>query len=294
MRTAYIRLRFIPAMGALAGLTKYGYRALVMISRRSLVGGAAAAAAFATSRRTLAYRGSDLSAPDPFYMPDTGNGSFPAWKRTNNKTPASAALNGCLRNIILLVVGQSQLCNVNPTAYAPTNITKINNFNVLDEACYQATGSLLGCSNYNATTEYGNPATRVADLLITNNICDIVWLITPAIGGTAVAEWDTGSCSQRIAVAVARLAARGIAASQISGVLWGQGESDKDAGTSQASYQASLSSVISKSRTLGSQRLGLSLLKATRAAPYQAQYRPHRPGSSITLLEYGLARTQMR
>jgi hypothetical protein len=67
----------------------------------------------------------------------------------------------------------------------------------------------------------------------------------------AVAEWDTGCCSQRIAASGARLASRGIAANQISGVLWGQGETDGGNGTTQAAYAASLSSVISKSRALG-------------------------------------------
>jgi hypothetical protein len=196
-------------------------------------------------------KGSVISAPDPFILTDSGNGSFPAWKRTSNKTRASTALNGGLRNIILLVIGQSQLCNVNPTAFAPTNITKINNFNVLDGGCYQATGSLLGCTNKDAVSEFGNPATRIADLLITNNRCDIVWLITPAIGGTAVAEWDTLSCSQRIAVSVARLAGVGIPASRIDGILWGQGETDGLNGVTQSAYATSLGSVISKSRTLG-------------------------------------------
>lgn len=164
----------------------------------------------------------------------------------------AATLNGGLRNIILLVLGQSQFGNVNPTAYVPANITKINNFNIFDGACYQATGSLLGCTNYTAATEAGNPATRIADTLIANNRCDMVWLITPAVGGTSALNWDVGgTCAPRITVAVARLAAIGISASRIDGVLWGQGETDGLNGTLQATYAASLGSVIANSRTLG-------------------------------------------
>lgn len=196
-------------------------------------------------------RGPVISAPDPFAFPDFLNTASPTWRKTSNKTMASTVLNAGLRNLVLLIVGQSQMGNVNPTAYVPTNITKINNFNIFDGACYQATGSLLGCTNYDVTNEHGNPATRVADMLITNNICDVVWLITPAVGGTPVAAWDTGGCSQRVGIAVARLAAIGIPASRIDGVLWGQGETDSLIGTPQANYQGSLASVIAKSRALG-------------------------------------------
>lgn len=196
-------------------------------------------------------RGGFVSNPDPFILADTGNGSFPAWKRTNNKTASPMVLNPALRNLVLLVIGQSQMCNVNPTAFVPTNSTKVFNFNVLDGALYTITGSMLGCTNYDAVSERGNPAARIGDTLVTNTIADRVYLITPAIGGTPVSEWDTASCSQRVAVAVARLAACGFPASRIDAVLWGQGETDGLNGTTQAAYTASLQSIIAKSRALG-------------------------------------------
>src|SRR5882672_5824507 len=121
------------------------------------------------------------SAPDPFILPYLGE-----WNRTDLKTPASSIINNGVRNIFLLVAGQSQICSVNPTSYVPTNIANIKNFNVLDGGFYQATGSLLGCTNYDAISNYGNISLRVADSLITGNVCDVVWLINVAIGGTSV------------------------------------------------------------------------------------------------------------
>jgi hypothetical protein len=216
-----------------------------LASRRSVIAGAGGLLA------SMAYSRPGVIS-DPFTFAENGHGSSPGWNKTNNKTLVSPILDGTKRNGLLLVVGQSNVCNVNPTSYVPTNISKIINFNPFDGGAYQATGSQLGCTNWDTIADYGNPTLRVADMLITNNIFDFVWHLNIAIGGTAVADWDSGgSCSQRIRFLLLRLASHGIQPSAITGVLWGQGETDTANRTSQASYARRLGNIIAASRALG-------------------------------------------
>lgn len=219
-----------------------------MLSRRAFLGsGAASLIAVSSGYADQGF----ISAPDP-YLIAFKNQTFPDWNNTKNKTQVSAVLDGAKRNILLMVAGQSNLCNLNPTPFVPTNTTKIINFNLLDGAAYQAVDPLLGVTNNSLTVPAGCPAGRIADTLITNNVCDVVWLLMVAEGATAIADWNTGGLvADRIPAMVARLAARGIPASRIDGVIWGQGETDTTNGTSQAAYAASLSSVITNSRTAG-------------------------------------------
>lgn len=181
------------------------------------------------------------------------------YQATGGKTVRSATINTGIRNLVLIVAGQSNYQNVAPSAYTPTNASAIDNFNVYDGGMYAAADPLLGASwmyttlgQSGSNPSPGNIGTRVADLLITNGKFDRVILVPVAIGGTSVSMWATGSLSNRITTAMARLESRGIVPGMTNvtfAVIWGQGESDS--GTSQADYTSRLNTVISNAAAAG-------------------------------------------
>lgn len=189
--------------------------------------------------------GSVISGADPYVVNDTstalGN------RDTNAKTLSSQSLNIAIRNCILLIAGQSNVSNSFPTQYTPAHTGSVDNLNLYDGAIYAAADPLLGCSGPtpNFAGGSGNFAGRLADKLITANKFDRVILVPIGVDGTSVADWQTTYCT-RILAALARLAYRGMTPTAI---LWGQGENDH--GTSQAAYTASLTALISMTRTAG-------------------------------------------
>jgi hypothetical protein len=87
---------------------------------------------------------------------------------------------------------------------------------------------------------FGNLSARVADTLVTNARFDRVILVPIAIGSTKVADWATGDLSSRFQVTMLRLASRGITPATTEatfGGIFGDGEDDNLAGTSQAVAQ---------------------------------------------------------
>src|SRR5437764_987243 len=88
------------------------------------------------------------SAPDPFIMgenprSDTLNNNV-GNKDTNTKTVRSLAINLGIRNLVLLVAGQSNYTAVAPSAYSPTNGSALDNFNPYNGQMYAAVDPLLG------------------------------------------------------------------------------------------------------------------------------------------------------
>ncbi len=193
-----------------------------------------------------------VSGPDPYFIDETGSGSFQCWRRTNNKTLVGASLDPAKRTCVLLVLGQSNVSNLNPAPYFSSNAGSIINFNIYDGGAYQAVGgSLLGCTNAQPSSEFGNPVLRLADKLIDSKKFDVVWLLTPAVGGTTVFDWDVGSCSTRVDVMIKRMRSQGIDPSVITAVLWGIGETDNAIETSTEAWRESMMSIVAKSRGLG-------------------------------------------
>jgi hypothetical protein len=154
-------------------------------------------------------------------------------------------INTAIKNLVLIVAGQSNCENVAPTAYTPTNGTVIDNFNVLNGQMYAGADPQLGCTNAPSGSTFGagNIAMRVADQLITNGKFDRVILVPLCSGGSSITFWDpsvSGTLSPNPVAAMARLAQAGYIPGGTGltfGFLWMQGESD--AGTSSAAYQAS-------------------------------------------------------
>lgn len=204
------------------------------------------------------------SIPNPYFSTDIGQGNWGCggqyqcngpFADTSGKTSRSLTINHGIRNLVLISAGQSLREGQTPSAYIPTNSTVIDNFNFLDGNMYAYSDPPLGASYQLAGIPGGGPGSlggRIADKFVSGGQFDRVIVVNVAVGGTAVAQWATGGIlSDRLCLAMRRLAGSGITqGSNVTfAIEWGQGESD--AGTSQASYTASLNSVISNVQACG-------------------------------------------
>lgn len=194
-----------------------------------------------------------VSAPDPYAIIDVASPSTaPSNINTNGLTPRSLAINPALKTLVLITAGQSLMANVfGPTVYVPTNGSVIDNLNIYDGAAY-AFGSnpTIGTGGVG-----GNVAPRIADMFVSNGIFNRVIVVPIAVGGTPISQWvGTGPFAGRFAVAMKRLAARGITPTTPGvtfAVVWGQGEKDTDLGTTQAAYASNLNAWIAAARSAG-------------------------------------------
>ena len=136
--------------------------------------------------------------------------------------------------------GQSQGTNVSTTPHTVTNPTKHFNVSLQNGGIYQAADPLLSVAGTG-----GSIWATLGDSLITaGNYDNVIWLPVN-VGSTAIVEWrNNGVCVHRIRAAVSRLFALGIPASNIT-ILAMIGESDANAGTSQATMQAGFTEVRS-------------------------------------------------
>lgn len=197
-----------------------------------------------------AQRGGGTSV-DLFYL--AGTGSINRATAGVSLSSSGQTVSNSIKNLILLLAGQSNCADLVPSAYTPSNPTKIDQLNVFDGAIRVASDPLIGTS-YFPTLGPGNAYLRVADTLITNGKFDRVILVPLCVGSTKVSDWAPGGFYQdEVTVAMRRLAANGIVAGTnvTFAAIWAQGESDTDAATSQASYTTSLNAFITATRTAG-------------------------------------------
>lgn len=191
--------------------------------------------------------------PDPYVIVDPVFSGQAQYRVT--PAPRIVTISPVQKTLVLIVAGQSNWTNINPTLYTPVNSSAVSQLNVYDGAFYPISGSVLGSSFYQGSFGIGNPSVRVADTLVTNGIFNQVLLVNVAIGSTSSAQWATDQYTNRIAVAMLRLAQSGITPAT-TGVtfafLWGQGETDNSPlGTSQAAYTANLSTVLTSLTNTG-------------------------------------------
>lgn len=194
-----------------------------------------------------------VSAPDPFVLSDSFTGF--SNKQTAGLAPRFPVINPAQKTLVLLTGGQSLGANVTPTLYTPTNTGVIHQLNIYDGAFYNIAGPVLGATyNTGLALGPGNIFARYADRLVTGGKFDQVLLACTNVGSTTAEMWATGVHSDRLRVAMGRLAERGIVPG-MTGVTFGCvfdiGEDDLALGTSQASMTASLLTVDSILRTTG-------------------------------------------
>lgn len=159
-------------------------------------------------------------------------------------------------NLVLIVAGQSNIADMAPSVYTPTNAASIFQLNAFDGKLYPAVDPLVGTSQVpvGGVPEVGNPVLRVADAIITNAYFQKVYIVPLAVLGTAVADWQSGSETPLLSASVLRVKGKGIACGTTNVtcvVMWGQGETDNTNGTSQSAYTNSLNAVISNMTSYG-------------------------------------------
>lgn len=227
-----------------------------LISRRNIL---IAAPAIILSKSAFAQRAKVISKPDPgnifFQVP--GLASTSPYTDITGKTLRSLDINPSEKTLIMICAGQSLQQSIITDTYSIVNPTKIDNFCWYDGSNYAATVPLLGTAWNGSIGSSFNYKFRTADGIISNGKFDRVIIINCHMSGTTVLLWeDEGAVTnaavgywQCIAAAALKLKARGITPSTPGVkflIMWNQGESDTQQGTSQASYTASLNRLKQK------------------------------------------------
>lgn len=147
------------------------------------------------------------------------------------------------RTAVIVFIGQSLSVNSVPVAYVPVN-SNIDQLNIWDGKLYKAKDPLLGI-NGGDPAHRGTWLLRMADKLISDGHYDRVIIVPMGVGNTRVGQWSDPNLEpylfRRINTVGLRMRDAGL---PCTAIMWGQGESDTSANTSQASYAASLQKVI--------------------------------------------------
>lgn len=173
-------------------------------------------------------------------------GADPVVDTSDRTEVACAPMTG--RTGVIVVIGQSLSVNEAPTPYTPVN-SGVHQLNIYDGKCYIAKDPLLNVnvSGGSITDKRGTWMSRMADSLVGAGKFDRVVLVPMAVGNTRADQWASDTAApflkKNINVVALRLQNAGLACSAI---MWGQGESDTSAGTSQAAYSAALGTVIAE------------------------------------------------
>ncbi|MBY4589403.1 sialate O-acetylesterase [Rhizobium redzepovicii] len=152
------------------------------------------------------------------------------------------------RTAVIVFIGQSLSANEVPTPYVAVN-TNIDQLNIYDGKLYRAKDPLLGINvSGGAVTDLrGTWMLPMADKLITAGYFDRVILVPMAVGNTRADQWASETTApflfNMINVVSLRLRDAGL---PCTAIMWGQGESDTSANTSQASYTASMNKIIAE------------------------------------------------
>ena len=131
------------------------------------------------------------------------------------------------RSAVLMTFGQSNSANAGQDRYVP--VGPVANFNIHDGKCYRAEDPLLGPDGTG-----GSVWGVLADKLIAKGGYDNVLIIPFGIGGSALEHWQLeGRFFPILTHALSSTEVAGITPTHI---LWHQGETDANRGTSQAQY----------------------------------------------------------
>jgi hypothetical protein len=145
------------------------------------------------------------------------------------------------RTRVILAIGQSNAANQGGQRYASTH--GINVISFFRGKCYIAASPLLGTSG-----SMGESWTLLGNDLISAGAADRVILITDAIGGSYLKQWEPGADFHRMLLSdIASILPK----YQITAILWHQGESDFYSGTSELDYEAMFRSLVASLRHAG-------------------------------------------
>jgi hypothetical protein len=212
--------------------------------------------------------------PDPFTLQESlivpalglwaNNAGFNDTQFIGTRTlRASPQINTGVANLVLILAGQSNVASEAPSAYSPTNSTVVDNLNIYDGGIYAWADPPLGStwayqsfggtgSTCGTLQSCGHVGARISDLFINAGTFARVIVAPVAVGGTTISQWDTGPLSNRICVAIGRLANRGITPSVTNvtfAIVWGQGESETTSTTLQ--YQTAITNILNRAKACG-------------------------------------------
>lgn len=192
------------------------------------------------------------SAPDPFspiyeYPPQGANGI--GYSNTQGRTQVSSFVPSPDTTKTIIVGGQSLMATASGTAPYTTVSANAQNLNIYDGGIYAGADPILGAS-YAPSVGPSSVSMRIADRIIVNNPTWRVIMVPIAIGGTPYISWvpsTTNSLFTRIKTAIMRCRARGIEPDKI---IWGEGETDRDLGTSSTNVRNSIWAIVDGIRAL--------------------------------------------
>lgn len=142
------------------------------------------------------------------------------------------------KTLVLITAGASNGASISPSAFVPTNLAVIDNFNMYDGGLYANLDPLLGQTVGRSLP--GSIGPRLADIFVTNAIFDRVILVPVSVGSARIENYGNGGLLfDRNCVALRRLATRGITAATPGvtlAMIWRVGENDLT--TTQADWQA--------------------------------------------------------
>lgn len=183
---------------------------------------------------------------------------------TAGKVVADAAIHDHeIRTAYIVVGGQSLTNNNTPSIYLKINPGQILNLNPYDGKLYKDGVRPLGplgaqpagaCLNPDGSDCRDNAVRYLADKILgltnadgTNKFNRVIYVIY-SIGGSAAGQWANGIYTPQLTGIIDFLMRNGIVP---TAMLWGNGAADTTLGTSQASYFASMSTVIQTARERG-------------------------------------------
>lgn len=166
---------------------------------------------------------------------------------TTVKTVQTAGIDPTKKTLVLISAGQSLMSDVCPTNYTPVSPGKIDNLHPVTGGLYKAADPLLGTSLQAAGVGVANINLRLADTLVANG-WDRVIIVPVCVAATSIAQWSGAGAfpaplCRTIQSAALKLASRGITPTTTGVtfvILWNQGESDTQNGTTQAAYATGL------------------------------------------------------
>lgn len=185
--------------------------------------------------------GSFSGTPSPLTM-YVGNGEFNSAALGIGNPTGYTLRTPTLPSTTALVITtwQSLIESSSAGTYATTQANSYN-FNLYNAKIYDCKNPVLG-TGYDAVLGSNSPNCQIADGLITNGAYTHVVVASIAIGGTLCSDWVSGALRKRITVLGLQLAAGHLTAGTgFTGDTWivaHGGESDKNAGTAQATLAA--------------------------------------------------------
>ena len=177
---------------------------------------------------------SDISDGQPVYDAFGRLMSYPG--KTAINCPQQTA-----KTMVLLAAGQSNLVNNAGQRYTSNSGNRI--VQIWNGKCYQAFSPLLGTSGAS-----GESLTLLGNKLIASGMADQIVVVAAAIKGTGISRWKAGGdMNDLLGDAIADVKKN----YRVTHVLWHQGESDFDEGTSAQNYSSMFSSLVSTLRERG-------------------------------------------